>query len=109
MTHRISIRILLCAALACAWIPHAYASGSGGEGSQGSGDSSWGSWGWGWQTGDVADHPFTDFMDPIKEMPLGLGFNASIGGSMQYRFQELHDRFTFDNDPTDEHVSLLAR
>ena len=58
---------------------------------------------------DIHDRPFTDFMNPVKEMPLGEGFTASLGGSLQERFQDIDNRHDFESHTFDEDFSLLTR
>jgi hypothetical protein len=70
-------------------------------------EGGWTTWGYGDQK-DLPDRPFSDAL-PIKNMSMGCGFAASIGGSLQHRYQALDNRRDFTFNKNDEDFSLLAR
>src|SRR5262245_37540365 len=58
---------------------------------------------------EIPSTPFSDALSRIKNMPLGAGFRASIGGSTQQRFQAVDNRRDFNYGLNDEDASLLSR
>ncbi len=58
---------------------------------------------------DVPDAPFSEWASPVKEMPLGGGFAASIGGSLQTRAQKSDNRRDFSDRLNDEDFSVFSR
>ena len=58
---------------------------------------------------DLPSTPFSDAASLVKEMPLPLGWRASLGGFLQTRAQSLDNRRDFRFDQNDEDFSVQNR
>jgi len=58
---------------------------------------------------EIPSTPYSDALSRIKNMPLGAGFRASIGGSTQQRFQTVDNRRDYNYGLNDQDTSLLSR
>ena len=58
---------------------------------------------------DLPDTPFTDATRTVKNVPIGGGWDWSLGGSLQTRFQSVDNRRDFRFDRNDEDFSIQNR
>jgi hypothetical protein len=58
---------------------------------------------------DLPNTPFSDAAAKVKNVPIGGGWDWSLGGSLQTRFQTLDNRRDFRYDRNDEDFSIQNR